>query len=338
MRPSFPTPQGLQPVCHPSKFLPRIMRIRRKNQVRLSSNWSVILSQWTTRNYWSFRWFSKTPFVRSFPIRQEICDVSQIGKACHGICPPIFIQTWLQQHCRSTFFHSTHCSLGNPICFRSAWCRRTMIPGEIFTWWAEFQGIVSVNDFWFPLRLQELLQASLCFLRSFCFARLRLDPLGGQVLHHDCISMIASRFTTFTENLVICCYQVTNIFCTRYGFAKASSARSPCDCGPLAVLAFSVFREMSFNTVFTPIRTSRRRRRKTVHEKNWRVSLCVQEICHPRDLLWILAAIPVCRNDTSLSVLNRGLRFYLVLDFWLAWSTGLPVLSFSTCILDTDTL
>ena len=33
-----------------------------------------------------------------------------------------------------------------------------MIPGKIFTGFAQFQGIVSVNDFWFPLRrLQELL-------------------------------------------------------------------------------------------------------------------------------------------------------------------------------------
>ena len=39
-----------------------------------------------------------------------------------------------------------------------------MIPGEIFTSFAEFQGIVSVNDFGFPLGLQELLQASLSFL------------------------------------------------------------------------------------------------------------------------------------------------------------------------------
>ena len=86
-----------------------------------------------------------------------------------------------------------------------------MIPGEIFTGFPEFQGIVCVNDFRLPIWLQEVLQASLCFLRSFCFALICLDPLGGQVLHHDGISMIVSRFTTFTENFVICCYQVTNI-------------------------------------------------------------------------------------------------------------------------------
>ena len=124
-----------------------------------------------------------------------------------------------------------------------------MIPGEIFTRFAEFQGIVSVNDFWIPIWLQELLQAPLCVLRSCCFARIRLDPLGGQVLHHDCISMRVSRFTTFTENFVICCYQVTKICGSRYGSAIASSARRPCNFGPLTDFAISVFKEMSINTV-----------------------------------------------------------------------------------------
>ena len=130
-----------------------------------------------------------------------------------------------------------------------------MIPGKIFTGLAKFQGIVSVNDFRLPIRLQELLQASLCFLRSFCFARFRLDPLGGQVLNHDCMSMIVSRFTIVTENFVICCYQVTKIFCTKYGSAIASSARGPCNFGPLTDLAISVFGEISINTVLTQILT-----------------------------------------------------------------------------------
>ena len=114
-----------------------------------------------------------------------------------------------------------------------------MIPGKIFTSFAKFQGIVSVNDFRFPIWLQELLQAPVCFLRSFCFERICLDPLGGQVLHHDCISMIVSRFAIVTEDLVICGYQVTNIFCTRYGFAIASSALGPCNFGPFTDLAIS---------------------------------------------------------------------------------------------------
>ena len=105
---------------------------------------------------------------------------------------------------------------------------------------------------------QELLQGLLRFLRSFCFARTWLDPLGGQVLHHDCISMIVSRFTSFTDNFVIGCNQITKIFCTRYDSANTSSARGPCDFGPFTDLAISVFREVSIDTVFTQIHTSHR--------------------------------------------------------------------------------
>ena len=42
-----------------------------------------------------------------------------------------------------------------------------MIPGEIFTGFAEFQGIVSVNDFWLPIGFQKLLQAPCGFLVKF---------------------------------------------------------------------------------------------------------------------------------------------------------------------------
>ena len=135
-----------------------------------------------------------------------------------------------------------------------------MIPGKFLARLAKFQGIVSVNDFRLPIWLQELLQAPCGLLRSFCFARIRLDPLSSQVLHHDCISMIVSRFTSFTDNFVIGCNQITKIFCTRYDSPNASSARGPCDFGPLADLAISVFRDVSFNTVFTQIRTSHKRR------------------------------------------------------------------------------
>ena len=131
-----------------------------------------------------------------------------------------------------------------------------MIPGEIFTCFTEFQGIVSVNDFRLPLGFQELLQALLCFLRSSCSTRIRLDLLSGQVLHHDCTSVIVSRSTIFTENLVICCYQVTKICGSRYGFAIASSARGSCNFGPFTDLAISVFGKMSINTVFAQILTS----------------------------------------------------------------------------------
>ena len=204
-----------------------------------------------------------------------------------------------------------------------------MIPGKIFTGFAKFQGIVSVNDFRLPIRLQELLQAPLCFLRSFCFARIRLDPLGGQVLQHDCISMIVSRFTTFTENFVICCDQITKTFCTRYDSANASSARCPCNFGPLADLAISVFREVSINTVF---------KQKSAllvgvgsKDGSWEEVAC-ESLCWGT-LSSTRFSLHSC-SHSGMSEFNRSLRsrswssFLLVLDFWLAWSTSLPVLAF----------
>ena len=93
-------------------------------------DWSVaeigiILNQWTKRHDRSFKRFSKTSLIWGFPIRQEILNISQIGIAFHGICPPI-----LQQYGRGAFFYSAHCSFSDPTCFWSVWCRRTMIPGK----------------------------------------------------------------------------------------------------------------------------------------------------------------------------------------------------------------
>ena len=73
--------------------------------------------------------------------------------------------------------------------------------------------------------------------------------------------MIVSRFTTFTENFVICCYQVTKIYAR--GTApplRLLHGAGPCNFSPLADLAISVFRELIVNTVITQIRTSRKRR------------------------------------------------------------------------------
>ena len=116
-------------------------------------------------------------FIGRLPTRQEILNISQIGVTLHRICPPILIQTWLQQNGRGAFLYSAHCSCSNPTCFRSVWCRRAMIPGEIFTNFAEFQGIVSVNDFRLSNWLQELLQASL-FPVKFLFYTDTTGPIG----------------------------------------------------------------------------------------------------------------------------------------------------------------
>ena len=172
-----------------------------------------------------------------------------------------------------------------------------MIPGKIFTGFAKFHGIVSVNDFRLPIRLQEFLQAPLCLLRSFCFARIRLDPLGGQVLHHDCISMIVSRFI---HNLH---WEFCDLMLSSHHNFSARGTTSPVRLLHEALVnlvlwqisPFRVFREVNINTVFCPIPLFSAAP-MIVHEKNSRVSLCVQELFQPQDSLWILAAIPVSRK------------------------------------------
>ena len=80
-----------------------------------------------------------------------------------------------------------------------------------------------------------------------------------------------------------------------------------------------------------------------IHEKNGRVSLCVQELCPPQDSLRTLAAIPACRNVTGLSVLSRGLRFGFLVGLVNSSSSGIreehgsPRACLSNCLLDTVT-
>ena len=103
---NFPSSSMSATIVSPFQFLPQPMRIRGIFLVRLSY-----------RNWWSLDWsfvevercsivapngiigplndsFSKSPFKKSFPIRQEFLDISQIAIAYHKISPPSCIQSW----------------------------------------------------------------------------------------------------------------------------------------------------------------------------------------------------------------------------------------------------
>ena len=67
--------------------------------------------------------------------------------------------------------------------------------------------------------------------------------------------MIVSRFIIFTENFVICCYQVTN-FSARGTAPPLRLLHGALVIGPLKNPAISVFGEMSINTVLAQILTS----------------------------------------------------------------------------------
>ena len=80
-----------------------------------------------------------------------------------------------------------------------------------------------------------------------------------------------------------------------------------------------------------------------LHEKNWRVSLLVQELHHPPNFPWILAATLGFQNFTGHPVPSTTCLpslsvavFYWFLEFLLAWSTsGLSDLS--STVVDTVT-
>ena len=127
MLPSLPSSQSPQQVGLLSRFFPRTIHNRRKYSkeyllTKLMASWLVFRgyrmifnNQWTKWNDRSFKWFFKSPFERCFPFRQAILNVSQSAVAFHGIRPPIFIRTCLQQYSRSPFFNFASCSLSNPI-------------------------------------------------------------------------------------------------------------------------------------------------------------------------------------------------------------------------------
>ena len=121
---------------------------------------------------------------------------------------------------------------------------------------------------------------------------------------------------------MICCYQVTKICSSRYGFAIASSAWCPCNFGPFTDLAISVFREMSINTVFTQILTSlcSRLSRNFMRRTGVRASLYhVLEFHHPPNFLRILAANPGSQNHTGCPVLSWFPFFFWVGVFGFCW-------------------
>ena len=92
-----------------------------------------------------------------------------------------------------------------------------MIPGKIFTRFAKFQGIVSANDFRLPCRLQDFLQAPLCFLRSFCFTWVWLYPLGAKSctttayrwLSRDSLSSLSSLWSAVIKSPKVSAFGTT---------------------------------------------------------------------------------------------------------------------------------
>ena len=114
---------------------------------------------------------------------------------------------------------------------------------------AKFQRIVCINNFWLLRRFQELSSTLLRLLWSLGFTRIRLYPLSGEILYQDSVSVIVPGSTSFVEDFVIRCYQVTKLFCSWNRSHITSSARNPRNSGSQAYVAISVFGDVSINTM-----------------------------------------------------------------------------------------
>ena len=75
--------------------------------------------------------------------------------------------------------------------------------------------------------------------------------LSGKILYHHSVSMIFFQFTFLVEYLEIGCYQITELFCLRYCFVGASSARRLRNLGSQAYSLISVLWEVSEDAVLT---------------------------------------------------------------------------------------
>ena len=85
---------------------------------------------------------------------------------------------------------------------------------------------------------------------KFLLGTEKTESMEWQDLTPRSVSVIVPRFTFLGEDFVICCYQVPKLFCSwNRCFASGPSARVPCNFGPQAYIAISVFWEVSFNAV-----------------------------------------------------------------------------------------
>ena len=82
----------------------------------------------TKRKNKTLKWFSESPFAPCFTVCQDIFNISHIVIAFHGTSPPSYIQAWLQQHSRRSFFYSAYHFISNTVRLGSMRCWCSMIP------------------------------------------------------------------------------------------------------------------------------------------------------------------------------------------------------------------
>ena len=159
-----------------------------------------------------------------FPSAKEVLDISQITIAFHGVWPPL-----------STYIFVAILLTYLPLLVERLFqrCHLSRID-EVLKCGDSMKNLQTLSQI--PsssLHIQLSLLATAPRMLSFffrlmwrfCFARIRWNPLSGKILYHDSALVIVSGFTSLIEDLVIRRCQVTKLFCVRWSFDSASSAR-----------------------------------------------------------------------------------------------------------------
>ena len=123
----------------------------------------------------------KSPFVKCFPLCQEVLGISQVATAFQGSSPPFLIQARLQRYGRVPSSDSANCFSAVPLVSDAR---------AVDTQWfddissqdiVKFHRIASMNDIRLFRMFENLSRAPLHHLRSCRFARI----LSSQTLHRD---------------------------------------------------------------------------------------------------------------------------------------------------------
>ena len=234
MRPTFPNLPNPQSECLLSKLSPRSMHTQERLRVKLFCQTGRALTgpsqksgdiQWLLQNELLVHWM-----VLQIVFQKEISH--QPGGLGHFADsnsipwnPPTIFHPILTVAILLKFFLSLFVRLFQRHMSRIHEVLKFDDSMTDFTMLAKLQWIVCIDNFCRVVTARETFANSFPSpVKSFFFARIRLNPLSGKILYHDSVPVIVSRFTSFVEDLVIYRYQVTKLFCSRWSFGLLQGA------------------------------------------------------------------------------------------------------------------
>ena len=150
-------------------------------------------------------------------------------------------------------------------------------------------------------------------MRGILICTDKIESIEWQDLVPRQRTVIVPRFTLLIEDLVISRYQVTQLFCSRYCFASASSAKSPCDCGSQADFAISVDDDTPLRADNPPAKSTTHK----IHHKKYHNQLTLTTT----KLNLLQVPVPESKPRNSHELLNNISQILSEIHFWATIST-----------------